>query len=146
MRTDAAQTRNPYRTCQEVEALVEEFENCTLPIGRFKHPAHLAVALYYLTRATPEEATRKMRDSLLRIIARYGVAGYNETITLFWLRRVASFLACVERSRPFVHLLDELLESYGDARLIFDYYTRERLMSDEAGAVWVEPDLKPLDF
>ncbi|HEV2704435.1 MAG TPA: hypothetical protein VGV59_00845 [Pyrinomonadaceae bacterium] len=146
MQTDTTETLNPYRTCREVETLVAEFENCTLPLARFKHPAHLTVALYYLTRATQQEATRKMRESLLRIIAHYGAAGYNETITLFWLRRVAGFLASVGQGRPFVSLLDELLESYGDARLIYDYYTRERLMSDEARAAWVEPDVKPLDF
>ena len=146
MRADVTPTLNPYRTPREVEMLVEEFENCTLPLSRFKHPAHLAVALYYLTRATPPEATRRMRESLLRILARYGVAGYSETTTLFWLRRVESFLAGVDATRSVVSLLDELIAGYGDARLIYDYYTRERLMSDAARSGWTEPDLKPLDF
>ncbi|HEX8852633.1 MAG TPA: hypothetical protein VF754_04055 [Pyrinomonadaceae bacterium] len=146
MQTDAQRCLSPYRTMREVETLVDELENCTLPLSRFKHAAHLAVTLYYLTRMTPEEATRKMRESLLRIIARYGLTGYNETITLFWLRRVESFRAATETGRPFISLLDELIESYGEARLIYEYYTRQHLMSDEARDGWTEPDLKPLDF
>ena len=34
----------------------------------------------------------------------------------------------------------------GDAKLVNDYFSKERLFSEEARKVWVEPDLKPLDF
>jgi len=33
----------------------------------------------------------------------------------------------------------------GDSRLIFTYYTRERLQTMEARRQWIEPDLQPLE-
>ena len=56
---------------------------------------------------------------------------YNETITVFWVRRVQSFL---------------LVEAFNNPRIIFDYYSKEHLMSDAARRSWQEPDLQPLDF
>jgi hypothetical protein len=132
----------------EVEALVREFEGCTLEPDSFTHPAHLAVAMFYLSRMDADAAAERVRGGLHRLLAHYGLTGYNETITLFWLRRVESFLR--ERGqageRPFVELLDELIERYGASCLVFDYYTRECLMSEAARASRVEPDVKPLDF
>ena len=42
-------------------------------------------------------------------------------------------------------LVDGLLAACGDKGLPLEYYSRERLLSWDARATWVEPDLKPLD-
>ena len=140
---------DPSETLSGVEKLVRDFESCKLPLEGFKHRAHLSVTLFYLTQMSLPDATVRMRRGLQRFIAHHGVEGYNETITLFWLKLVERFLKAHDSppGRPaFRALLDELFENHGESGLIFDYYTRELLMSEKARASWVEPDLKPLDF
>jgi hypothetical protein len=68
---------------------------------------------------------------------------YHETLTLFWLGHVRSFLEGERNEgRSLVSLANELAAS-ADKNLPLAYYTRERLFSCEARAAWVEPDLKP---
>lgn len=68
--------------------------------------------------------------------------GYNETISEFFLRLLA--LALTESS-PKLDFLDFLrrypfLNEFGT---IFDYYSKERLYSDDAIQKFVDPDIKP---
>lgn len=42
-------------------------------------------------------------------------------------------------------IFNELLKRCGRSELPFEYYSRERLLSPEARATWVEPDLQALD-
>ena len=133
-----------------MEALVRGFESCTTPPAEFTTPQHLVVALFYLrnSRLTVEEAAGRLRAALYRYLDHNGVdrRKYNETITLFWLRRVR----VSGRRGPCAHgrrtRRTEMLAGCGSAKLINDYYSQERLFSDEARIGWVEPDLKPLDF
>jgi hypothetical protein len=41
-------------------------------------------------------------------------------------------------------LYSTMLDACGDSYIPFKYYRRERLLSAEARAKWVEPDLLPL--
>jgi len=125
--------------------LVRQFERCRLPLDSFNHREHLAVALFYLTKMPVQEAVHQFRTAILRFIKHYNETGYNETITMFWLNLIARFLMKSEQTRPFTDMLDELLESYSDSHLIYSYYSKDLLMSDEAKAAWIAPDLKPLD-
>jgi hypothetical protein len=142
--------KNYYRSEDEIEAVVKGFENCTLPDSEFKHAEHLTIALSYLQRSrlTVEEATTRMREALYRYLDHY--AGdrqiYNETITRFWIELVNSFLERTDTARPLVDICNELIESFGNSNLIYDYFSREHLLSKEARTAWVEPDLKPLDY
>lgn len=128
------------------KALVRQFERCQLPLDSFNHGEHLTVALFYLTQMPVHEAVHQFRTAILRFIKHYNETGYNETITMFWLNLIGRFLMKSEPTRPITNMLDELLETYGDSRLIYTYYSRDRLMSDEAKAAWLAPDLKPFDF
>src|SRR5947209_18398061 len=138
-----------FRTTGEILALVRGFDDCTLPRERWTHSAHLTVALWNLLQYDWPEASARVRAGIKRYNAAHAVAttpttGYHETLTLFWLRRVRSFLedGCNE-ARPLVALPNELVAT-ADKNLPLAYYTRERLFSPEARAGWVEPDLKPL--
>jgi hypothetical protein len=51
----------PYQTTAEIEALVREFETCTLPRPQWTHNAHLTVALWYLLNHSGQEATKLSR-------------------------------------------------------------------------------------
>lgn len=141
-----SESKSLYASAAEVEAVVRNFEDCTTPAEEFKHHAHLTVALCYLSRLSMADATARMRESLFRFLDHYKEHGYNETITIFWLKAVRSFLDGQTEARNLTELANELAATYRDSRLIFDYYSKELLASKEAKHGWVEPDLHSLDF
>jgi hypothetical protein len=105
------------------------------------------VALWYLSRLPQEEALARMREGLLRFISHYGESGYHETMTVFWLRAVRGFLdQSGADARSLADQANRLAKAVGDSRLIYDYYSQERLKCAAAREGWIEPDLKPLDF
>ena len=138
-----------FRTSGEIRELVRRFEDCTLPREEWTHAAHLTVALWHLLHYEWPEAVARVRRGIRRYNAAHGICptptgGYHETLTLFWLRRVRSFLeGGRNEARALVHLANELAAT-ADKSLPLEYYTRGRLFSPEARAGWVEPDLKPL--
>lgn len=142
--------KNYYQSEDEIEAVVNGFENCTLPDSQFKHAEHLTIALSYLHRLglTVEEATTRMREALYRYLDKYAGErqAYNETITLFWIRIVNSFLERTDTTRPMKEIANEMIESLGNSNLIYDYFSREHLLSKEGKTAWVEPDVKPLNY
>jgi hypothetical protein len=138
-----------FRTTDEILSLVRRFEDCTLPRAEWTHAAHLTVALWHLLQFDWPEASARVRRGIKRYNAAHGIrttptGGYHETLTLFWLRAVRTFLEAERNEgRSLVRLANELAATH-DKGLPLAHYTRERLFSPEARAHWVEPDLKPL--
>lgn len=128
----------------KLRSLVSQFEACSFHPSEFKHHQHLAVALWYVTNLPYDDASEKMKRGIQRLAARYGKAGYHETITEFWLRMVRGFLSEGGRAESIAALADQLIEKYADKNLILDYYSAEQLASPEAKSDWVEPGVKPL--
>src|SRR5918912_1239755 len=95
-----------------------------------------------------DEALERMRQGLRRFIRARGIEPgvYHETLTVFWMRRVRAFVEQAERTRGLAELSNELVDACGDSRLVFEYYSKERLDSDKARAYWLDSDLRPLDF
>ena len=133
-----------YRNSEEIEAVVQKFEACHYGLKDFSHGKHLVVAAWYLSRHPFEQAMARMRSSLLRFTAHHGVQGYHETITRFWLELVAGHLRKVQAGTPLVDDVNELVRTYRDKNILFDYYSREVVMSEEAKQRWVNPDLRAL--
>jgi hypothetical protein len=148
-----------YQNIDEIEAVVRGFEDCRTGRDDFTHAGHLTVAAWYLHNCTFEQAAARMRAGLFRFLDHHGVGQkkYNETITLFWLKVVDAF--ALEQSgagrgttneqklsdAQFVSLANALIQTLGDARLIFDYYSESLIGSPEAKSAWVEPDLKEFE-
>src|SRR5437763_38760 len=109
---------------------------------------HLAVALSYLLTSPYSVALERMRRSLRRFISHQRVDPrvYHETLTVFWMRRVLAFVERADETRGLAELANELLDACGDSRLVFDYYSKERLDSDKARRRWTDSDLRPIDF
>jgi hypothetical protein len=125
--------------------LTRALEQCQIPEGGFPHASHLRVAwVYLLESATVDEAALRMAATLRRFAAAAGqLEKYHQTITVFWMRRLAS-----ERAMHPGASLEDLLRHVPallDKNLPLAYYSRERLFSEEARASWLEPDLTPLD-
>jgi hypothetical protein len=140
-----------YRAREEIEAVIDGFEACTLPRGRWTHGAHLTVALWYLTHNSRPHAESLMRDGIKRYNRASGIVttregGYHETMTLFWLRVVNQYLASrYVADCSLVTVANKLLVRLANKNLPLQYYSRERLMSAEAREKWLEPDLRPLE-
>jgi hypothetical protein len=112
----------------------------------FRHASHLHVAWVYLAEsASIEQAANKMRDTLRRFAAAAGKPEkYHETITLFWVQLLSNAYTatCGGRLEDIALANPHLLEK----NFLLAYYSAERLFSDEARSLWVEPDLKPLSI
>ncbi|MEP6706225.1 MAG: hypothetical protein ABJC05_01830 [Pyrinomonadaceae bacterium] len=147
-----------YQNVDEIEAVVRGFEECSTGKDAFTHAGHLTVAAWYLNNYPPEQAAARMRTGLFRFLDHHSVGPekYNETITMFWLKVVNDFMIAEEGSSrdmtkgqelaamQFVFLANELVQTFGDARLIFDYYSESLIRSPEAKSAWLDPDLKQL--
>ena len=137
-----------YSNDEEVQGVVRRFESCELPPADFNHREHLLVALCYLLRLSDAEALARLRERIGRYVAAHGInpSLYHETITVFWMRRVRAYLTREGARRGLADLVNGLAAESGSSRLIFDYYSKELIDSERARRVWVEPDLRPLDF
>ena len=134
-----------YNSELELQAIVRGFESCTTAETDFPHRSHLVVATWYLNDATVPEALGKMRASILRFLEHYRIEGkYNETITLFWIIIIERLLRGLDAQLSLLERTNAVVESLNDPRLMFEYYSKERLWSPEAMREWVEPDLKAL--
>jgi hypothetical protein len=133
-----------YETDDEIRALVSAFEACSFHPSEFRHYQHLTVALWYVWHLSPDEASAKMTTGIRRLAEAYGKMGYHETITLFWLRMVANFVAEHRRKTSLTAIANALIDSCNDKDLIGQFYSAELLATDKAKAEWIEPDLKAL--
>ncbi len=143
-------TKDYYRSADEIEAVVHGFESCAVPPSDFDHRAHLTVAFSYLhlSGQTVQAAAEQIRAGLYRYLDHHGVdrQKYHETVTLFWIKLVRSFLDRTDTTRPVAEIANEMVEACGNSQLIFGYYSKEALSTGEAREKWREPDLKPIDF
>ena len=124
--------------------LARALERGEIANENFHHASHLHVAWVYLSESSSvKEAASKMREALRRFASSAGkLEKYHETITLFWVHLLACGHAADSGKtlEEIVHANPGLLEK----NFPLAYYSAERLFSDNARALWVEPDLKPL--
>ena len=136
-----------FRSQEDIEAVVVGFESCETPADEFNHHQHLIVATWYLNESTEDEALARMKNGLFRFLKHHGVGldKYNETITLFWLKMVRQVESQMPAGHSVTDVANAAVDSLGNSKIIFDYFSEERLKSAEAKASWVEPDRKSLD-
>ena len=133
-----------YTNAAEIIATVEGFESCRTGKDSFKHQDHLIVAAFYLQQLSVADAISRMRHNLLQFLDHHHVdrQKYNETITVFWCALVADLLNKLPPDSTLVEKSNAVVESLDDSSLVFEYYSRERLFSDEARQTFMRPDLK----
>jgi ribosomal protein S18 acetylase RimI-like enzyme len=125
--------------------LWRRFHDRTLCHAQWTHAAHLRIAWLHLARYELDEAHLRMRAGILRLNAAHGLVetpqrGYHETLTRAWLRLVAAARRRGLGPDSMSALADPALER--NAPLAF--YSRDRLFSLEARAMYVPPDLAEL--
>ena len=132
------------------EALAERFTARTFTKEEWTHVAHLTVGAWHVDRFGATEALSMLRDGIKRLNVSLGGAntpssGYHETITAAYVTLIAAFLDACPPDLPLPARVDRLLASPLASRdMLFSFYSRERLLSTDARARWVEPDLGPL--
>ena len=133
-----------YTNPNEIIANVDGFESCRTGKDSFRHQDHLVVAAFYLQQLSETDAINRMRTNLLRFLDHHQVdrQKYNETITVFWFELVADLLNKLPPDSTLVAKCTAVVESLDDSGLVFEYYSRERLFSDDARKNFIEPDLK----
>ena len=83
-----------YQSEAEIENVVRAFEACEIGRDDFKHRDHLVVATWYVQTLGSEAALTRMRSGLLRFLDHHRVdqKKYSETVTVFWIDKIAEKL------------------------------------------------------
>ena len=126
-----------------IRDVIQKFERCEYAPEEFTHTRHLTVGCWYLCTFPADEALNRMRTSLLKFTAHHGKHGYHETITRFWMKLLDGALRRQADGDSLLRRVNAVAALYPKETL-FDYYTRERVMSDTAKREWIEPDLREI--
>ena len=131
-------------------ALASRFTELTLPKEEWTHAAHLTVGMWHVDRYGAAEALTRLRSGIRRLNESHGnvntpTSGYHETITAAYVTLLAAYLDACPPELSLAARVERLLAGPLAARdMLFTFYSRERLLSIDARAEWVEPDLGPL--
>ena len=100
-----------YKSEEEIENVVRAFEACETDKAEFRHRDHLTVAAWYVQRLGREAALDRMRASLIRFLDHHGVdqKKYSETITVFWIEKVAQKLNELSSEMSLVQKCNEII-------------------------------------
>lgn len=128
--------------------LLNAFENQSISNDDWSHEYHIRIAAIYLMLNDFETALIKVKAGIKKLNAVNEVPdsqfrGFHETLTIGWLKLVSSRLY---KSKTDSSL--ELIEKNKDLlnpRLLNEYYSTDKLMSLEAKASFIEPDLMTFD-
>jgi hypothetical protein len=130
--------------------LVAAFLAAALPRAEWTHEAHLRVGAWHVHHHGAEEALALLRARIRRLNDSHGTvnsatSGYHETITAAYARLIADFLAAADPGAELEGRVAALLESpLAERAVLFRFWSRERLLSCEARAGWLAPNLAPL--
>ena len=136
-------------TITQIEAIVAQFQDRSLPKEQWTHEAHLVVCCWYLLHYTLDESTCLLRAGIISYnvavdVENTATRGYHESITLFWIHIIATFLK--KQTGDVATKINYFLKSKeANKNLLFQYYSKDLLLSIKGRAIWVAPDLKPLN-
>jgi hypothetical protein len=130
------------------EMFIAEFESQRWPLDKWHHRDHIKLAYLYLCRYPLEDAGARLAWMIRAHNAAHQLpesltSGYHDTMTQAWLRLI-HFAMCeyglAESADAFYEAHPEL---WGTKTLRL-FYSRERFLTPEAKARFVEPDLAAL--
>ena len=133
-----------FDTEESLDRFLEAFESGTWPLSDWKHGHHLVVATCYILAHGRDGALELARTNIPRYNVAQGGAntedsGYHETLTVFWIDRVAEALP---RNGSRVDAVRTVVESLAPRRDLWrEYYSFDVIKSREARAAYVAPDL-----
>lgn len=130
------------------DELLQAFEQAAIQLEDWKHETHVRVAWIMIDRYGVDEAVGRMRDGIKRLNAANGVvdalhSGYHETLTVAWLRVIDAIRRSRGAESSSQAFFDEHTQLHSKMMLRL-FYSRDQIMSAEAKATFVEPDLTAL--
>jgi len=139
---------NAGATVLDDQTFLSRFEAGTFPLDQWHHREHIKVAYLYLRAHPFEAAIERMRTGIRALNAAHAVPdeltrGYHETMTQAWMRLVQVTL-CEYGPAASADEFFELNPQLAEKKVMRLFYSRERIMTPEAKAKFVEPDLAPL--
>lgn len=131
-----------YTNENEIEKLVESFENATISREDWGHVEHLVVGFYYVWNNDFNTALSKMRLGIFNLLNAFGIdtskeSPYHETLTHFWIKLLGENK---DHTKSLIENCVEIIRKF-DKNYPLKYYSREFLFSAEARSRFVEPDL-----
>lgn len=128
------------------EDFLQAFETLTLPLAEWTHQAHVRVAFAYVCRHNVEDATARMRNGIQSFNKLHGIvttanSGYHETMTVAFVHLVHQAVSGPDQT--FECFAAEWPDVF-NKRVLLRFYSRDLIMSSEARASFVKPDLRPL--
>jgi hypothetical protein len=127
------------------DELIRQFEDCSLPLERFCHSAHIQIAFLYLTRNSVLDVLARFPAALTRYAGAHGKAGlYHETITWAYILLIHERMRRAGRAQTW----DEFKTANPDlmnwtTTVLKQYYRDETLSSDLARKTFLFPDKAP---
>lgn len=121
----------------------QRLEDGDFPAADFNHRAHLRLAYVYLCEANTDGATDKMRHTLNQFLIHNNVdpAKFHQTLTHAWILAVNHFMNRASSATS----ADDLIDRYPqmlDTQIMLTHYSKERLFSEEARRVFLQPDIE----
>jgi hypothetical protein len=130
------------------EQFVQSFESLKLANNQFRHYDHVRLTWIYLRHTARrgdldvERTIKRMAQGIRAFALHHGaVEKYHETITRAFVYLVAAHLRKTPELCDFTDFAAAHTSLF-DKDLPFAFYSKARLMSSEARAGWLEPDLQ----
>lgn len=136
----------------DLDDFAARFVACRIPKGEWTHLAHLAIGMWHVHKYGTDEALTRLRNGIRRLNDSHGTlntetSGYHETVTRAYVQLLAQYLDTCPLAMPLAERVSLLIASpLADKAALLEFYSRERLMSPQARANWVEPDIMPLQI
>jgi hypothetical protein len=126
------------------DEFLHAFTTATLPNDQFHHRDHLRMTWLMLHRLGPQAGAEAIVSGIRHFAGAHGHGPkYHETMTRFWIWLVDHAM----RARPEIIAFEDFLGAFPlvlDKGLPFRHWSHDRLMSPQARAAWVDPDLRAL--
>ena len=134
----------PYLQSPEAfSQFLTSFLSGQLPRAEWNHAAHLAVAAATIHQGGD---SNEVRNRILAYNATQGIVstpdyGYHETITCFWVHRIAELIATLGRGASPFDAARATVAAFAHRGRLFDaYYSYDVAASREARAMYLAPD------
>ena len=125
------------------QEFIRAFEATTLPVGQFDHAAHVRAGWWYVQHYSIGEAIDRFSQSLKAFAAANGAnRKYHETVTIAWMLVIAERVH-QSRELDWAAFAERYPELFATPSLLAQYYSSERLGSEQARVGFVMPDAAP---
>jgi hypothetical protein len=135
------------KTESEIDAFLAAFEDGSLPKEQWTHAAHIFTGACYVREYGEAAAIDRMRERVSAFNLAVGgqntaTSGYHETVTVFWIKRLAGFCSGHSDLGRSELALRAVSEFVGQREIYVEFYDFDILKSEEARRVWIEPNGK----